>query len=197
MLSHLFGTIFTPSEEWEKIRNNKEDVKGVFLKYACIIAAIPAISAFIGATQIGWEIRGTSFYFTTGSTLPLVIGFYLACLAGIAIIGQCIWWMSTTYGAQKSLATCNLLSAIVMTPLLVGGVFALIPIPWLLMLISLCTAAYSIYLLYTGIPEVMEIDKDKGFLFASAVVTLGLVTLVGILVTTIILWNMGLMPQHV
>lgn len=197
MLSHLFGTIFTPSEEWEKIRSNEEDIKGVFLKYTCIIAAIPAISAFIGATQVGWDIGDTTFKLTTGSTLPLIIGFYLACLAGIAIIGQCIWWMSTTYGAEKSIGTCYLLSSIIMTPLLVGGVFALIPIPWLLMLISLCTCAYSVYLLYTGISEVMEIDKDKGFLFASSVLTLGLVTIVGILVTTVILWNMGLMPQHV
>ena len=43
----------------------------------------------------------------------------------------------------------------------------------------------------------MGINQEKGFLFASAVLTIGLVTIVGVLITTVIFWTLGFAPIHV
>ena len=64
------------------------------------------------------------------------------------------------------------------------------------MLVALCSIAYSVYLLYSGPAIVLDINPEKGFLLASSVLTIALVTLVGVLITTVIIWNMGLAPQH-
>jgi len=196
LLNHLIGILLNPTDEWEKIRNDKATVLECYLKHGLILAAIPPICAFIGATQVGWDIGGTTFKLTTGSTLPLVIGFYIASLAAIGIIGKTIHWMSATYGANKPLATCVMLSTAILTPLFISGFIALIPIPWLIMLVALCSIGYSTYLLYSGPAVVLEINLEKGFLLASSVLTIALVTLVGVLITTVIIWNMGLAPQH-
>jgi hypothetical protein len=196
LLNHLFGILFNPTNEWVKIRNDQCSVVSCFLKHGVFLAAIPAIAAYIGATQIGWDIGDTNFKLTASSTLPLIIAFYLASLAGIGIIGKTIHWMSATYGADKPLSTCIMLSTAILTPLFISGVFAAVPVPWLIMLVVLCSTAYSTYLLYSGISVVLEINPEKGFLLASSVLTITLVTFVGILATTVILWTMGLAPQH-
>ena len=68
------------------------------------------------------------------------------------------------------------------------------PSPWLNMLVALPGLAYSVYLLYMGVPVMMEISMERGFLFSSAVVAVGLVMLVAVLAGSVILWSMGFAP---
>lgn len=196
LLNYVTGILLNPAEEWEKIRNDKTSIVNCFLQYGAILAAIPPICAYIGATKVGWDIRDTTFTLTKESTLPLVIGFYIASLAAIGIIGKTIHWMSVTYGAEKPLSTCILFTTAMLTPLFISGVFAAFPVPWLILLVALCSIGYTTYLLYSGVSKVLEINPEKGFLLASSVLTIALVTFVGILATTVILWDMGLAPHH-
>jgi hypothetical protein len=41
----------------------------------------------------------------------------------------------------------------------------------------------------------MDISKERGFLFSSAVITFGLVALVAMLANTVMLWGMGFAPE--
>lgn len=197
IINHLTGNFIKSDKEWIKIRDRKISVAECFYKYIFTLAIIPAASAFIGTVYIGWDIGDRNFKFTLESTLPLVIGFYIACIVGTAIIGKAIHWMAATYGTNRDLSTCMLLAITTLSPLFISGIFASIPIPWVIFLTGLIAIGYGVYLLYTGIPIVMGINQEKGFLFASAVLTIGLVTIVGVLVTTVIFWAMGLAPIHV
>ena len=62
------------------------------------------------------------------------------------------------------------------------------------MLAGTAAAAYPLYLLYIGIPIVYDIPKERGFMFASATVAVGLVLMVALLGATVSLWEMGAMP---
>lgn len=197
ILGHLKGLLSSPSSEWQKIRDEQCSVADCYIQHVLILAAIPAISAFIGATVVGWEIADRSFKFTYQSSIPLAIGLYLASLCAIAILGKAIYWMADTYGTSKKLSTCISLATAITTPIFLSGAFAIIPVPWLIFITGLGGLSYSVYLLYTGVPIVMEINQEKGFLFASAVLTIALVTVVGILAATVILWSIGLAPVHV
>ena len=86
--------------------------------------------------------------------------------------------------------------AMVHSLLFVIGLMTLYPILWLNMILGLPALAYSIYLLYTGLPVVMEVNKDQGFLFASAVLAVGLVVLVAVMAATVILWGYGIAPVY-
>ena len=54
--------------------------------------------------------------------------------------------------------------------------------------------AYTVYLLYSGVPVMMGVSKERGFLFSSAVLAVGLVMLVAVLAASAILWGMGVGP---
>jgi hypothetical protein len=64
------------------------------------------------------------------------------------------------------------------------------------MVIGLVGLAYSIYLLYSGTPILMHIPEEKGFIYASSVVTCGLVLLAILMASSIILWSMGMGPVY-
>ena len=68
------------------------------------------------------------------------------------------------------------------------------PLLWFNMLLGLPALAYTVYLLYTGLPIMMGISRDRGFLFSTAVLGVGLIALVALLTITVLLWGMGLQP---
>lgn len=63
-----------------------------------------------------------------------------------------------------------------------------------MMLVGLAGVSYSVYLLYTGVPILMKIPEEKGFIYASSVVTAGLVLLVALMTGSVILWSNGFGP---
>jgi len=109
-------------------------------------------------------------------------------------VGKLMQWMGQTYGANKPLPQCIALSAYTATPLFLIGFAALYPMLWLDMLLGLPALAYSVYLLYTGVPIMMEIPPERGFLFSTAVLGVGLVMLVGVMAASAILWSWGVGP---
>ena len=58
-------------------------------------------------------------------------------------------------------------------------------------LVGLLALAYTIYLLYIGVPIVMRVPKEQGYLFSSSILTVGMVMLVGLMAVTIVLWSSG------
>lgn len=195
-LKHVLGIMLNPAKEWEAIRDDDVSMSEVYLKHVMILAAIPPICAFIGATQLGWLVGDNVYRLTAASTAPMAFGFYLASLIGVYVMARAIFWMSETYGTGATLDKCVAISAHTITPMFICGLVALFPIPWLMLVVGLIGIGYTVYLIFTGIPIVMGIDKDQGFLFASAVLTVGMCTMVGVMASTVILWGLGLGPQH-
>ena len=115
-------------------------------------------------------------------------------LVAVFTVGQLIHWMGRTYGAKQSPPQCIALAAYTATPLFLIGIMLLYPLLWLNLLLGLPALAYTVYLLYTGVPVMMGISRERGFLFASAVLAVGLVMLVGVLAATVILWGAGIGP---
>lgn len=196
MFQHVIGVFTQPKKEWEVVRDSQCTLLECYIKHIMLIAAIPPVCAYIGATKVGWSIAGHSFHLTAASTLPMAIGFYLFSLLAIYIMGRAIEWMAHTFDAKVSLDKAVMIAAQVVTPLFLSGFIALYPIPWLIMLVGMVAMGYTVYLMYTGIPIVLEIEPEKGFILASGVLTVGLVTMVGVMATTVILWGMGFGPQY-
>ena len=195
MLNHLWGLFSNPKKEWQEIRDDPSSIAACYLQHILILAAIPPIAGFIGTTQIGWQLGvGAPVKLTVASALPIAVLYYLAMLAAVFVVGKAIHWMANTYGAAPTLAQSVQLAAFTATPLFLVGIMQLYPLLWLNFLVGLPALAYTVYLLYSGVPIMMGISQERGFLFSSAVLTFGLVAFVAMLAITVILWGFGIAP---
>ena len=197
LLNHVWGLFAHPEDEWKTIRKERCTVTRCYCSHVLILAAIPALAGYFGTTQVGWAVPGGReiHTLTHQSALQIAILFYFTMLVAVISIGALIHWMGKTYGSRQPLSQCIVLASYTATPLFLIGVMLLYPLLWLNMLIGLPALAYTVYLLYTGVPVMMGVSKERGFLFASAVLAVGLVMLVGLLVTTVILWDLGIGPM--
>ena len=193
-LQHIYGLFADPLNEWEKIReqqaNGNSSVVHVFF-----MAAIPAASGYFGTTQIGWHIGvGDPIRITADSALIIAVIYYLALLFGVFSIGWVIHLLGKAYQVERPLSLCIVLAAYTATPLFLIGIMEVYPVLWLNMLLGLPALAYTVYLLYSGLPVMMEIPIERGFLYSSAVLAVGLIALVALLAMTALLWGNGLQP---
>jgi len=199
ILSHVWGMFAHPDEEWVSIRANPKNFTEQHLFHSLILAAIPAVCGYIGITRVGWTIGSsdTIYKLTPESGLLLCALFYGAMVTGVFVLGKFIDFLSDTYQGEDKTPRGFALATYTTTPIFICGIIGLYPIMWLDMIVGLVAIAYSVYLLYEGVPILMSIPKERGFIFASAIVTVGLVMFVGLLALTVITWAVGLGPIYV
>ena len=197
-LSHTVGLLTRPDEEWIAIRNASESVSRLYFGHILLLALIPAVAAFYGTTQVGWQVGGSPVIkLTTQSALQLCVLAYLAMLAGIYIIGKFIDFFAATYEVTETTPRGVTLAAYTATPIFLLGVIAVYPNIWINMAVGIAAIAYAVYLLYQGLPILMSIPEDRGFMFASSVLTVGLVMFVGLLAISVVIWSLGVGPQYI
>ena len=189
-LQHMMGVFYHPRQEWRSIRNERYTIMHLFLSKISLLAAIPALALFIGTTQIGWSLGGTEFIkLSVSSALPAAIAFYFAMWVAVGFISWAIHWMEKTYGGSVSYEQCVTLTTFTATPLFLSGLAGLYPMLWFNVIVGMIALAYTVYLLYIGVPEIMQIPEDRAFFFATSILTVGLCVLVGLLAATAILWG--------
>ncbi len=198
MFSHIIGIFLDPTEQWKKIRDVECTIGKCFCGYVFIMAAIAPISGYFGTTRFGWEIGAReAVKLSPDSALIIAIAYYLVMLIGVFSMGLMIHWMGKTYNTHQPISRCVRLAAFTATPLFLIGFAQLFPILWVNFLIGLPALAFTVKLLYTGVPIMMEIEEDRGFLFSSSILAVGMVALVIMMGATAILWFHGFAPQFV
>ncbi|PCM43694.1 Yip1 family protein [Marinobacter sp. ANT_B65] len=197
-LTHTFGLLTHPDQQWEAIRKESESVTRLYTGHVLLLALIPALAGFIGTSQVGWQIGdGQVTRLSVSSALSLSVLFYGAMLAGIFILGKFIDFFAATYDAVERTPRGVTMAAYTATPIFLIGVIAVYPNIWVNMLAGLVAIAYAVYLLYEGLPILMKIPEERGFMFATAVLTVGLVMFVALLAMSVVIWSMGVGPIYV
>ena len=196
MIQHTFGLLVRPAAQWRAIASLPESRLRALLLYPCLLAILPAVAWFYGTSEIGWTVRehGDPVKLTRESARAICILFYLTMIACIAVIGYFIHWMAATYGARSSVTKGIVVAGLTATPLFIAGLAGVYPLLWLDMLISVFAVCWAIYLMYLGIPIVMNIPEERGFLFSSAVLAIALVILICLMAGSVILWEFGAAP---
>ncbi|MGQ8365622.1 Yip1 family protein [Glaciecola sp. 1036] len=199
ILNHLFGIYTQPKEEWKSI-DKKHESYFYALSHILIISLIPAGMAYYASTTIGWDIgagaTAETLKLTTQSALAMSVAMYFGLIFGVVALAVLIHEMAKSFQAEPNYTQSLELAAYTATPLFMAGFGAFYPELWFLMMVVLVGLSYSIYLLYTGVPIMLHIPEEKGFIFSSSVVTCGLVLMVILMAASVILWSMGLGPQH-
>ncbi|MEP0356393.1 Yip1 family protein [Paraglaciecola sp.] len=196
ILNHLWGLYTHPNEEWQSIDDRHESYFYSF-SHIAIISLIPAIMSYYSSAHLGWSIGvGDIIKLTQKSAALMSIGMYFGLMIGVLALAILIHELAKAFDATPSYTQSLELAAYTATPLFMVGFAAFYPVLWFVMVIGLVGLAYSIYLLYTGTPILMHIPEGKGFIYASSVVTCGLVLLAILMATSVILWSMGMGPVY-
>lgn len=199
ILDHTLGLFTHPDREWQSIREDRHSMPHVFFTHVPLLALIPVLAAYYGTTQVGWSIGdGPVTRLTPESAMQLCGITYVAFLIGVWLFGEFINWMAVTYGSEDSAKRHmgTALAVYVTAPIFLAGIVGVYPEIWLNLLVTLLAVAYSVYLLYEGIPILMNIPKEQGFLYATSAITVGLVLMVGVRVGSVLVWSMGIGPVY-
>ncbi len=197
ILNHIWGLYAHPKDEWQTIEKRHESLM-YSLIHVLVVALIPAICSYYAAAHIGWTIGvGDPIKISQSSAQLMAVSMYVALVLGVFALAYLIQWMAKTFDSSPNYVQSLELAAYTATPMLMVGIAALYPVLWFVALAGLAAVSYSVYLLYSGVPIMMDIPEEKGFIYSSSVVTCGLVLLVGIMAFSVIMWGMGFGPEFV
>ncbi|QXE10113.1 MULTISPECIES: Yip1 family protein [Pseudomonas] len=197
MSAPLIKLFTQPNFAWADIRREEEAHPRHYLAHLLLLALIPAVCLFLGTTYVGWSLAaGETVRLSTASALQLSILLYVAIVAGVAVIGGFIRWMSRTFDARPTLNQCIGFAAYTVTPFFVAGIAGLYPSRWLAILVLGAASVYSTFLLFVGLPTFMHERKEQGLLYSACVWGVGLLVMVTILVSMILLWFNVLSPEY-
>ena len=197
MIQHGLALLVQPHTAWQRVAQLPSASFNKLALFPVIMALLPAVAWYYGTSRIGWTVGSSedAIRLTESSAFEISVLFYFVMICSIAIIGYFIHWMSATYGANSSLTKGIVIAGLTCSPLFLTGLVGFYPLLWVDLLIGVVALSWATYLLYLGIPIVMNIPEERGFLFSSAIIAIALVIFVGILVVTIILWEYGFAPE--
>jgi hypothetical protein len=199
ILNHLWGIYTSPKEEWHSI-DSKHETYFYALSHILIVAIIPCGMAYYASAYLGWNIgagvTAETIKLTHQSALSMAVAMYFGLIFGVSALAILIYEMAKAFDAQPTYTQSLEIAAYTATPIFMAGLSAFFPELWFIMMVVLVGISYSVYLLYTGVPIILHIPEEKGFIFSSSVVTCGLVLMVILMAGSVILWSFGLGPEH-
>jgi len=195
IIKNVFNLLYSTEAEWQDIANENRSALTTLWRYVMPMALIPTISALIGASYMGWGLVGEKVVkLTFENALTLSVVAYFALCIAVGLVAYLVLWMAHTYGGKPSYTQCFNLAAYSAAPLFLVGVVGLYPVLWADTLFTLIAIGLSVKLLFKGVPIMMEIDKDKAFLFANSILTVCMILIIGLFTITVLFWGFGLAP---
>ncbi len=157
LIERAKNVTMTPATEWPVIAGEATDTRNLFIGYAMVLAAIPAvITIFKGGLWLGHigMAGGAAFAIIT----------YVLSLLTTFVLGLVVNALAPSFDGQKDKTQAMKLAVYASTPAWIASVLTIIPffgsfmvfLAWL----------YGAYVLYLGIPNLMKAPKDKAIGYA-------------------------------
>ncbi len=189
LVERVQNILLKPKEEWTKIKPESTTIAQLFMGYAVILAAIPAVAQFIGWGLIGRRIPLLGWIrMPMGSALLSAILTYVLSLVSVYVLGLVINALAPSFGSKQNQVMAMKLAVYSMTASWIAGIFNILPALSILTILGL----YGLYVLYLGFAEpLMDTPKDKvvTYFVISLVVALVLFFIVGLIVGAIVGWG--------
>lgn len=157
MITRAKAILLKPKDEWSVISTEQTSIAGMFLGYAVILAAIPAIAQFLRSVLFGYGAFGFSYKPGFVASLGTGISQYVLSLISVAIIALVADFVVTKFDGQANRNAAFKLAIYGSTAAWLSGIFQLIPGLGLLGLVGL----YSLYLVYLGLTPLMQVPREK------------------------------------
>jgi hypothetical protein len=164
LILKIKNILFTPKNEWAKIKEESSTISQLFFSYNIILAAIPPVMSFFSNLLFGNFKRpftGWSWNLVFNDFLHAV-STYLFYLTACFFLGIFLDLFAPVFSSVRNSTKAYKLVSYSLTPFWLGGFFYFIPrMGWTL---NIMAGLYGIYLLYLGISSgIMKTPKDKVF----------------------------------
>jgi hypothetical protein len=160
-----------PRSEWAVVAGEQTTIKDLYLGYIMVLAAIGPVCGFFKMTLFGINVPLLGTYRVGfGAGLGNMLFSYVMALVGVYLVGMVINLLAPSFGGTKNDLQALKTVAYAYTAAWLAGVGQLLP--WVGMMILLAGSLYSIYLLYLGLPVMMQCpaEKAKGYTAVAIVV---------------------------
>ena len=189
LVSRVKNILLKPNDEWGRIDSEPATVNGLFVGYACILAAIGPLAQLIGGQLFGYGVFFASFKPTLIAAISEAVVRYILSLVGVFVMALIIDALAPNFGGTKNRIGAFKVAVYSSTAAWVAGIFGLIPALAILGIVGL----YSLYLLYLGLPKLMKAPQDKALGYTAVTVVVYIVIFVVIAACSTAVARMGMM----
>jgi hypothetical protein len=165
--------LLSPNTEWPVIAEETTSTNALITGYVMPLAAIGTVAGFIGGSLVGITLPFVGTY-----RVPIMAGLaaavfaFVMAIVGVFILSFVINALAPSFGTQKNTAQAIKVAVYSYTPAWLAGVFQILPA---LGILALFAAFYGIYLLYLGLPRVMNSPPEKAAGYTAVVVVCAIV----------------------
>jgi hypothetical protein len=152
------SVVLTPQTEWPAIERSA-DAPVPVIRYVAILALIPALSRFIGASLIGGYTSMLAGL--AGAAVAYALTFAVAYLVALMVN-----MLAPTFGGEKNFDSALKLTVYSFTPAWIAGIFLLVPGLSFLGVLGL----YGAYVMWAGLPVLMKAPAARALPYAATVV---------------------------
>jgi hypothetical protein len=156
-----------PAAAWIAIERESGDPAFLLSRYVAVLALIPALSSFVGASVIGAAVPGAGVVRASlfDGFFGAIFG-YVMTFAIVLILGFFIDLVAPWFGGQKDFDNAFKLAVYSYTPVWLAGIFLLLPGLRFLILLG----CYGAYVLLTGLPRLMKSPGQQSPAYTIAVI---------------------------
>jgi hypothetical protein len=155
--------LLDPRAEWTAIERESGDPAYLLSRYVAVLALLPAVCGFIGASVIGVIVPGTGLLRASlfDGFFGAIFGYVMA-FAIVLILALIIDLLAPSFGGRKDFDSAFKLTVYSYTPVWLTGIFLLLPGLRFLILLSF----YGAYVLALGLPRLMKSPAQKSYGYA-------------------------------
>ena len=168
IVDQVKNILLKPKETLAEVKSERPDMKDLIV-YLAIVGLPTLIGVIIGYGVIGIGGFGYHIRVPIGSAFGVGILQYILSIVGIVIFGYIVNALAPTFSSKQDQIQAMKLVAYGATPAFVAGILYIIPTLGILVFLA---GLYGLYIMYLGIPVLMETPEDKklGYFIVSIVV---------------------------
>jgi hypothetical protein len=159
LLARLRAVLLSPKRAWSFIAVEAPDPVGLYLRVVLPLAAVPPL-----AKLISWSLLFG--FITPGLALAGALLSWALSIAGVALLALIAAKLAPYFEGEDRVDQALKLVAYSATASWLGGIFRLVPV---LGILSIATSLYSVYLLYSGAPQLLGIPATRALSYTVAV----------------------------
>jgi hypothetical protein len=158
--------LIDPWAEWIVIERESGDPAYLLSRYVAVLALVPAVCGFVGASVIGVTVPGTGLVRAAlfDGFFGAIFGYAMA-FGIVLILALIIDLLAPLFGGRKDFGSAFKLVVYSYTPVWLTGIFLLLPGLCFLIL----TGFYGAYVLALGLPRLMKSPAQKSYGYAAMV----------------------------
>ena len=159
--------LIDPAAAWRGFEKDIGDPAYLLGRYVAVLALIPALSSFVGATLIGVVAPSGTILRTDliGGLFGAIFSYAASC-AIVVLLGLIIDLLAPRFGGRRDFEDAFKLAVYSFTPLWLAGIFLLLPGLRFLLL----TGVYGIYLFWLGAPRLAKVPEQQAANFTLVIV---------------------------